>query len=1572
MPTRRPARRRGSVLLVVLGLMGMLLLIGITFYSFAIEEQRSSTYYADSSKVLAPALDADTVFDFALEQIILGTTTTDNPATTTIDESQTNSALWGRRHSLLGTSFGINSTGSTAYQGFDLTPYNGAGVNLILDSNPMSPNYRKVYLDMDHDNTADAYQGFNYSAAANGGTAATVPTVTSPDTDYSQADMNNLFLAYIGKGLDTTGNQFPVIIPSFHRPEMLRDAGAPISNWHSNSSTATRVLRPHPSHTYKGSTVARFLSASTTNSLGLAVQPFPFSSGISQGVWDLSAPPGSTPAAPTLDADNDGDGTKEGIWMDVDFPVQTLPDGRMCVPLISATIIDAEGLINLNATGNISGAQATMPFGQGNHISRSNLGLSRSEINPAWGLWASPGNVTTSVLNQYRIHWNVPSASYPTGSAGADRRELADMDLLHLNLGRAQFTQTSGGSWQVTGLSGLFEPTGYDQGRYGELFRVSNNVFAYGSGAASFASGYPVPGQNGTDDDSDNAVGYAYYDDLTLQFAGLSGLRSRSNSMTGYFTVPNQGHPYDYSAIGSAAQLQATGARTARATIGGNPTLYAAYPSGGAYSTQVSPGSQYQTIQPTLVSASTNAQTDEADELLVDWGIGGDTDYKARLKSDAIFSPDEMLGLHGSNADLITTGITSSIQSLAPANFDANSSAADIRKQFTVVSHDRQQFGLVSSGTRSWEFNADTNSNGLLEFPPIPSAMTGSDPFRASLRAVLFSELNRNTSNSTLTQLRKNLNLYLEDNYQTLSDPNGVTANVPVYRPLTPHPTSGLGATPITSTGVYPPTTAAQQEWWARVDRQKMARDIYVMLYMFGGGNDGVSYATTANQPASGVRPLHRDARLQEMAQFAVNYVDALDRDDVITRFEYDKDLSDGWNLDDNAFADESSGLTYPNDRAVVHGVEAQRLTLSEVALIISRRVGTTGMYQDHPATEINDSQGAGARDDRYLSYIELRNPSAFSTSFTTGAWQLAVVDIDPMTSAETDRVQLTPMTGSVASGAQFVIGNRGGPQALDPSDATRNLPSTYRVDPTWVSGNTPAFVNIAPYSGTINMDLIPTLAASNHDATQSRLTDGTASGVVGLGTDINTAGNFLYSGNVSAAQEAATHTFVLRRRLDLNRTSPVTYSSNAAQSTSENNDNPWVEVDRFTADWRTFALSTSSDDNTLIQAQLSNLSSKERSEPFARYSGEATYSGATGASHNYALNSLGDTRNSNSPAAFTRLQTHFDRDYASPADLLALPLYGPDKVTTRVGQIVRYDDPLINAASDTAYIAMERFMRPYNRIASPADVNLDNRWYRLLNFLEVPTRTNAGLTTLPYAVRSPGVLNLNTIRHRAALGALIDDVVYDPGSSTFGGHLNPDFSTETTMLYDRYEGNTRDWWFQFLYARDGVDPMTNLILPGTTAAKPFRSLHFADNGVSSIESTVMRLLPNDNADAVVNPPAPAPSQVRGMFEARARSDLAAAGGSELIDPYSRLRILRKVMNNSTTRSNVFLCWITVGFFEAVQQTTGEVQIGAKLAGAEDVRGFFILDRSLPEHCYNTQTQTFDFKKFILYRKKLQ
>ena len=93
------------------------------------------------------------------------------------------------------------------------------------------------------------------------------------------------------------------------------------------------------------------------------------------------------------------------------------------------------------------------------------------------------------------------------------------------------------------------------------------------------------------------------------------------------------------------------------------------------------------------------------------------------------------------------------------------------------------------------------------------------------------------------------------------------------------------------------------------------------------------------------------------MAQFAVNLVDQLDPDSNITVFEYDKDLSNGWNLDDNAYdgvADTQPPFNIaPADRGVVYGVERQQLAFNEAMIaFLQQAVDTTvtpNVSWDHP-----------------------------------------------------------------------------------------------------------------------------------------------------------------------------------------------------------------------------------------------------------------------------------------------------------------------------------------------------------------------------------------------------------------------------------------------------------------------------------------------------------------------------------------------------------------------------------------------------------------------------------------------
>jgi hypothetical protein len=317
----------------------------------------------------------------------------------------------------------------------------------------------------------------------------------------------------------------------------------------------------------------------------------------------------------------------------------------------------------------------------------------------------------------------------------------------------------------------------------------------------------------------------------------------------------------------------------------------------------------------------------------------------------------------------------------------------------------------------------------------------------------------------------------------------------------------------------------------------------------------------------------------------------------------------------------------------------------------------------------------------------------------------------------------------------------------------------------------------------------------------------------------------------------------------------------------------------------------------------------------------------------------------------------------------------------------------------------------------------VDNRWHRILELLEVPTIENLQvqnnlLTNLNYRwlypyplMRAPGKMNLNGMRNAENLFALLDDPNWfwlPPPRPFVGPPMSPYPYQIDGSYQDRWEAGVRNWWQQLLQARDGIDYQVSTAVatalgapPGTIsasvagspAARPFRSFSFAERtpelylenppGTSvgpgmvlpnSGDDTLLRTLP---LDAVTNVTTSTILDQRRLFEARTNADRTSsgAGGPEEIDYYARQRLLSKIAGNTTNRSNVFIVWITIGFFDGLQDPAnpGVTQIGSEISTpATRRRGFFIVDRSLLEDAWNSTTGTYDFRKFVQYRKILQ
>ncbi len=1227
-----------------------------------------------------------------------------------------------------------------------------------------------------------------------------------------------------------------------------------------------------------------------------------------------------------FDADPDGDGIKEAIYLDLDFPVQSLGNGRKAIPLFAITIYDGDGLMNLNATGNLSGSVnlGGANFGGGKFISRSNLGMSPSEINPQWGLDAGarpsdfPGSSRTiaEVFQDQRRFFNHAPAGW---------MENSNMAWWYLLKGRAHYEPGSGSL-----LS-------YTDGRHGDLNQLISAIDA----SSTTLRDYPQPGLRGIDDNYNEDEG-----ELAPPFD-----TNRLAATRPYV------HPLDFRGTGTSTVKVGSLFQTQLFT-----TNRLKFPQYTAYQSQQVPmtGTTVKWGQPLnaalMQSSITTPLLDEETESVVD--------ERNRQVSDRLFLPKENYFLQASRSDLENAAFESRLARLASYNFQTNTRSEKIRRRYTVDSWDTRDFvrsfpGVISGldRRRAWEFwQNGTNRFGATTYA-FPPKFTGApignttDPFRDPLRTLLEVVANRapiQATDSTLLQRRLSPNHVFERL-------NGI----PKHRPITEHPLDpGTDIVPVAwnsnNRPAYPPTTLLQQEWWARYDRQRVARDIYVMLYTLCGGSDQVNYTSTNDHDDTLTQANNTDRNyttehVREMAQFAVNLVDAMDTDNVVTRFEYDKNLGptvdpssgmtlrSGWNLDDNpwthdGFAPIGSGANnYDADhsddaveRGVVYGVEAQQLTLTEFFAARTTQVTDPDSNDDpyeHPATLHDDTLP------RTFAGIELRNITPFDLPLSGGSWR---IEIRPNTSApDAGDIRRVTFRSSkqIEAAKSFSILSCADDHLVSLNEGTHPGYSVLEVDPDATEATTEStrsLMGVFPrfFDAARLLDLCKEAApTANHFS----IADGN-------GTDLtSTVGSFL-TGAPFATGGLISVQVVLQRRIHPNRSSFDPLTTPPGQVATYDLDNPWIEVDRITytrspVEWQ-FRINKKDNDPQAsethnIRQQLWDLRSRQRPQPLHR-SGEAYMPDPVGGANPWrtippaslVLNSIG-AENTNSPTTFDRWQPHFDRPFASLVELFNIPVYAPHDVTRL------FDNQGTHSAGHF------KFLRPDFPDQDNADPRYDNRWARLLNFLEIPTRTDRfPATVLPDSrkYRIPGRINLNTIRHPEALGGLIDnqDVC----------QLTP--ALVHSHLPDSTEGLARDWWRQLIHSRDGYDPVSELFLPGMAHGHPFRSLGLIRFGRDGLEETLFRSIPLD-------------TNTTSGYVRRRLFELGNQGqhNNQSIHHHTRHQLLAKIHGNTTTRSNVFFVFMKVDWFECHQDAAqGHVRIGARLAEAHSQRSFFVIDRS--------------------------
>ncbi|MBI1311357.1 hypothetical protein GC176_08625 [bacterium] len=751
-----------------------------------------------------------------------------------------------------------------------------------------------------------------------------------------------------------------------------------------------------------------------------------------------------------------------------------------------------------------------------------------------------------------------------------------------------------------------------------------------------------------------------------------------------------------------------------------------------------------------------------------------------------------------------------------------------------------------------------------------------------------------------------------------------------------------------------------------------MARDIYVLLYTLCGGLESESDLNGNGMPdpsedknGNGVfdswdhtttpgTTLYTLPQLKEMAQFAVNLVDELDQDNVVTIFEYDTDLSDGWDLDDQAWTVESA-LPPSGYRGVVAGVEGQQLTFSETLWVRQEQ-----LVNDNPYTPFDDTTapagtaGMGAPAYHFVQ-IELRNASPKSvdlaednvtTTVATGSWRLRWVNdasIGNVGDVSTTNTLSTPENGIVfldppASGTKLSIG-----AGQLYSIATSNYPAPGSADLFVNYDTSPEFELVAPRFGTnqVNMTAGATGLSPNTDLDLINVAST-------LYTDRYKLINGVLGDFISAdySPTISNPILVLERR------------ANPKQPQIPVTQNPWVVVDWTRLIQRDLVASSVGSGSAPTQADtqsgLQNTTSQERPQPLAgesetKYLRPADPEPFRQNSIKGTVNGTIEGRNVTGPTTYSLLQPHFDRDFASPVELFLVPLRSP-KELTRTIQLGDQQPSNQYGASTTPYTAAAKFLLP---IHPSGTAQLHNHWHRLLALVEVPTKMHQQLGDEFATTRVPGKININTLRHPQVLAALLDSPLVHGDVSPVNGHLP---TIDLTNL-----------WGDFLISRDGeLAPEytgSGMTLPGYPGSNPFRDLGHTDDvgaGDNPIEDTILRSYPPTGTTSGGT------GTDGGLFDVN-----TSGSGNNIL----RRQLLTKLMNNTTTRSNVFFVFIHVQFHEAYEDpTTGAVRIGGQIDLNGDNRrddghrGFFIVDRSDAEQAYDPKTGKFDWKQIVKHR----
>jgi hypothetical protein len=836
------------------------------------------------------------------------------------------------------------------------------------------------------------------------------------------------------------------------------------------------------------------------------------------------------------------------------------------------------------------------------------------------------------------------------------------------------------------------------------------------------------------------------------------------------------------------------------------------------------------------------------------------------IGDDRGFSLNNMEALLRYN-DTTSYSLTSDLFTLCP-NVFGPASQQRARNLVTTRAFDIDVPGLAPAfASRSGAYKLDTSVT-----PPKirPEAGAAVFPSAASIPSSPNSDFALNDGRMSFTQPSLAAGLVY-----TLSK------RLDLNRPLPDYPQPVNGVMSSTDVKFY----AAQQA------RQDLATDIFAYLRLVTGADD----------PSTVSVAIEKDA-LRWLAQLSVNIVDFIDNDDIMTPFY--------WNP--------------PSTTDVVYGTELPKLLINEVVVQYKNPPGGPQTLVDvwvelmnpgnQDATLLPDSGGVRVGNGSFNPYQVAVCTSGSYGTLTKPANTAGVPDINFNPSATPPSLIQTTTTG--------------GTTACQVAAEFNTLTTTQIVLP--YNGGNPA--------GQGFFVLGPT-------------TPITTTGATGITTAL-TSTNLSYKLSPQQTQPLAPTIILQRLACPYMQTSPA---------------NPYITVDIF-QNACNFSNTEGPLQNNVANPQTN---SDCRPNPFMNHLANSNVRGKDTTNGSGTIKNSFGSLNYNETGATNQWLVHLDRPLSSPMELLHVSGFKPEELTQYFGdttiaqmgqfnhRVPWFDEDL--GGSTTSSHRLYRFfevVETRSRMAGmdPAIFRPSSAILAQAGAISLPSLTtitsNGNVVTI-------GIGDILTIMGTDANGATVMENVRVSGPSSSGVSLvrgtfsaTPYQTINNPILIHTATGgrvagkiNVNSVFDVEVFRAladpnaanafaSGVDTIFGTGLPspsgivgalhpsytitngalsvnwaGFSADQPFNGMGMAQF-VSSGAADLLQLSP---ASSGVNRSYFRPASAlpfAGLFEP------AAPVGGQSSHPYTRFELLNKIYNNTTSRSNVFAVWLTVGFFE--------------------------------------------------------